>query len=87
MSRELTFSQGQHSRQVHWLVGYAIEALTQHTHELEPVILYLFHQAVILLDSVASKEKRYGGDLIECRSDVRQSLGSHKILLPIWKLS
>ena len=42
MSRELTFFQRQRSRQVHWLMGYAIKTLTQHMHELEPVILYNF---------------------------------------------
>ena len=65
MLRELTFSQRQHSRQVPWLLRYAIEALTRHTHELEPVILYLFPQAVIILDSIPFEEERYGGDLIE----------------------
>ena len=43
---------------------YSIEALTQHTHELEPVILYLFCQTVIILDSIAFQEKLYGRDLI-----------------------
>ena len=65
MWRELTFSQGQHSRQVHRLMGYAIKALTQHTHELEPVILYNFCQTVIILDSNALGEEPYGGDLID----------------------
>ena len=46
-------------------MGYAIEALTQNTHELKPVILYLFCQTVIILDSVAFEEEQYGGDLIE----------------------
>ena len=64
MSRELTFSQGQHCRQVHRYMGYAIKALIQHTHELGPIILYLFCQTVIILDSVAFEEERYGGDLI-----------------------
>ena len=65
MSRELTFFQGQHPRKVHWLMGYAIETLTQHAHELEPVILYDFRQTVIILDSIAFKETRYGGHLID----------------------
>ena len=64
MSRELTFSQGQHSWQVHWVMGYAIEALTQHTHEFKPVIVYNFRQTVIILDSIAFGEERYGGHLI-----------------------
>ena len=46
-------------------MGYAIRALTQHTHELEPVILYSFRQTVIILDSIAFEEERYGGDLID----------------------
>ena len=45
-------------------MGYAIEALTQHKHELEPVILYNFHQSVGILDSITFKEERYGGHLI-----------------------
>ena len=57
MSRDLTFSQGQHSPQVHRLMGYAIEALTQHARELEPVILYNFCKSVIILDSIATKEE------------------------------
>ena len=64
MSRELTFFQGQHSRQLHWLMGYAIEMLAQHTHDLEPVILYNFRQTMIILDSITFKEERYGGHLI-----------------------
>ena len=46
-------------------MGYAIQTLIQHTHELKTVILYLFFQNEIILDSVASEEKQYGGDLIE----------------------
>ena len=38
MSRELAFGQRQHPRQVHWLLGYAIKALTLHLHPLEPII-------------------------------------------------
>ena len=64
MSRKLTFFQGQHSRQVHWVMGYAIDTLAQHTHELQPVILYNFRQTVIILDSITFKEERYGGHLI-----------------------
>ena len=45
-------------------MGYAIETLTQHAHELESVILYNFRQTVIILDSIAFKEKRYVGHLI-----------------------
>ena len=65
MSRKLTFFQSQHSRQVHWLMGYAIETLAQHTHELEPVILYNFRQTMIILDSITFKGERYGGHLID----------------------
>ena len=39
-------------------MGYAIEMLTQHTHELEPVILYNLRQAMIILDSITFKGKR-----------------------------
>ena len=46
-------------------MGYAIETLTQHTHELEPVILYYFRQTMIILDSITFKEKRYGIHLID----------------------
>ena len=46
-------------------MGYAIEALTQHTHELEPVILYNFRQTVVILDSIAFEEERYDGHLID----------------------
>ena len=42
-----------------------MEALTQHTHQLEPIILYLFCQAVMIVDSVAFEKKRQGSDLIE----------------------
>ena len=42
---------------------YAIETLAQHTHELEPVILYNYRQTKIILDSI--KEERYGGHLID----------------------
>ena len=56
MSRKLTFFQAQHSRQVHWLMGYAIKTLAQHTHELEPVILYNFRQTMIY--STASPSRR-----------------------------
>ena len=41
-----------------------MEALTQHTHQLKPIIFYLFHQAVIIVDSVAFEEERQGSDLI-----------------------
>ena len=44
---------------------YAIETLTQHAHELKPVILHNFGQTVIILDSITFKEKRYGGHLID----------------------
>ena len=46
-------------------MGYAIEALTQHTHELELFISYTFRQTVIIRDSIAFEEERYGGRLIE----------------------
>ena len=46
-------------------MGYAIETLAQHTHELEPVILYNLHQTMIILDSIIFKENRYGGHLID----------------------
>ena len=46
-------------------MGYAIETLPQHTHELEPVILYNFRQTMIILDSITFKEERYGGHLID----------------------
>ena len=45
-------------------MGYAIEAFTQQTHELEAVILYNFRQTVVILDSIAFEEERYGGPLI-----------------------
>ena len=41
-------------------MGYEIETLTAHAHELEPVIPYNFRQTVIILNSIAFKEKRYG---------------------------
>ena len=65
MSRELAFSQRQDPQQVHWFVGCTMEVPTQHTHKLKPIILYLFHQGMIIVDSVAFEEQRYGGDLIE----------------------
>ena len=65
MSRKLTFFQGQHSGQVHWLMGYAIETLARRTHELEPVILYNFRQTMIILYSITFKEERYGVHLID----------------------
>ena len=65
MSRKLTFFQSQHSRQVHWFMGYAIETLAQHTHELKPVFLYRFRQTMVILDSITFKEERYGGHLID----------------------
>ena len=46
-------------------MGYAIEALAQHTHELEPVILYSFRQTMIILGSFTFKEQRYGCHLID----------------------
>ena len=61
--------------------------MTQHTHEVAPVILYLFHQAVMVVEDLAFEEKRYCGDFIEWSSDVRQKEGSHKILPPSPKLS
>ena len=65
MSKKLTFFQAQHSRQVHWLMGYSIETLAQGTHELEPVILYNFRQTMIILDSITFNEERYGGHPID----------------------
>ena len=44
-------------------MGYAIKMLTQHTHQLEPFILYSFPYTVVVLDSIAFKEERYGGQL------------------------
>ena len=64
MSRELAFSQRHHSQQVHWFLRYTIEALTQHTHQLEPIILYLFLQALILVDCVAFQKEQQGSDLM-----------------------
>ena len=46
-------------------MGYAIETLAQHAHELEPVILYNFRQTMIILDSITFKEDQYGGHLID----------------------
>ena len=46
-------------------MGYAIETLAQHTHELEPVILYSFRQTMIILGSIFFKEERNGGHLID----------------------
>ena len=66
MSRKLAFTQRKHSRQLYWFAGYTIEALTKHTHQLEPIILYLFHQAVIIVDSIAFEKERQGSDLIKC---------------------
>ena len=68
-------------------MGYAIEALTQHTHELEPVVLYNFPQTVIVLDSIAFEEEWYGGHLIDGLNDIQQSEVSHKVLLPSSKFS
>ena len=42
-----------------------METLAQHTHGLEPVILYNFRQTMIILDSITFKEERYGGDMID----------------------
>ena len=65
MSRKLTFFQAQHSRQVHWLMGYASETLAQHPHELQPVILYSFCRTMIILGSITFKEEWYGGHLMD----------------------
>ena len=46
-------------------MGYAIETVAQHTHELEPVILYSFRQTMIILGSISFKEERYGFHLID----------------------
>ena len=46
-------------------MGYAIETLAQHTHELEPVILYSFRQTMVILGSITFKEERYGCHLID----------------------
>ena len=46
-------------------MGYAIQTLAQHRHQLEPVILYNFRQTMIILDSITFKEERYGGHLID----------------------
>ena len=46
-------------------MGYAIETLAEHTHELEPVILYSFRQTMVNLGSIAFKEERYGCHLID----------------------
>ena len=65
MSRKLTFFRAQHSQEVHWLMGYTIETLAEHTHELEPVILYSFRQTMVILGSITFKEERYGCHLID----------------------
>ena len=46
-------------------MGYAIKTLAQHTHELEPVILYSFRQTMIILVGITFKEERYGCHLID----------------------
>ena len=46
-------------------MGYSIETLAQHTHELEPVILYSFRQTMVILGSIAFKEERYRCYLID----------------------
>ena len=57
-----------------------MEALTQHTHQFEPIILYLFRRAVIIVDSVAFEEERQNSDLIEWSIDEHES--SYKVLFP-----
>ena len=66
MSRKLTFFQAQHSRQVHWLMGYTIGTLAEHTHELEPVIPYSFSQTMVIIGSITFKEERYTYDFSSC---------------------
>ena len=46
-------------------MGYAIKTLAQHTHELEPVILYSFRQTMIILGSITFKGEGYGCHLID----------------------
>ena len=46
-------------------MGHANEMSAQHTRELEPVILYSFSQAMVILGRVTFKEERYGGHLID----------------------
>ena len=46
-------------------MGYAIATLAQHTHELEPVILYNIRQTMIILDNITFNKERYGGHLID----------------------
>ena len=72
MSREFVFSQRQYSRQVYWFVRYTIEALNQHTHQIEPIIFYVFRQATIIVNSVPLEEERQRSDLIEWRIDVKR---------------
>ena len=49
---------------------YAIKTLAEHTHELEPVILYSFRQTMVILGSITFKEKRYGCHLIDGGGDI-----------------